>query len=236
MELLTQNLVVIFKKRMDFCMNKFRRVAVVSCALVMWASLALGAVLDIRSGILFGASDVNVNGTLYDVDFLEGTCIGLYNGCDANSDFPFTNPADLSDTVLGLAAHAALLDQVFVDSALGNFDSVPSLTNGCSAVARCQFNTPFQILGGVGGNGLGLLTGFNDVFNAADISTGAGSGLRNFDTANPNLSPDLFVYAVWSDGGGSQTPPAVPEPSTILLFGSGLAGLIGWQYRKHQGK
>lgn len=28
----------------------------------------------------------------------------------------------------------------------------------------------------------------------------------------------------------------IPEPSTMLLFGSGLAGLVGWQYRKNRRK
>ena len=31
-------------------------------------------------------------------------------------------------------------------------------------------------------------------------------------------------------GGGITNP--IPEPSTILLFGSGLAGLAAWRYRK----
>jgi hypothetical protein len=85
------------------------------------------------------------------------------------------------------------------------------------------------------GNGLGLLTGFNGVFNAADISTGAGSGLRNFDMANPNLFPDLFVYAVWNESGISPPlPNPVPNPSTMIFFGTCLAGLIGWQYRKRR--
>ncbi len=30
----------------------------------------------------------------------------------------------------------------------------------------------------------------------------------------------------------SAVPAAVPEPSTVLLFGSGIAGLVGWRWRK----
>jgi len=26
----------------------------------------------------------------------------------------------------------------------------------------------------------------------------------------------------------------IPEPSTMILFGTGLAGLMGWRYRKKQ--
>ena len=33
------------------------------------------------------------------------------------------------------------------------------------------------------------------------------------------------------DGNCDVAPPAVPEPSTWLLFGSGLAGLVAWRYR-----
>ncbi len=32
-----------------------------------------------------------------------------------------------------------------------------------------------------------------------------------------------------SEGSGNNP---VPEPSAIILFGSGLAGLVGWQYRR----
>ena len=30
---------------------------------------------------------------------------------------------------------------------------------------------------------------------------------------------------------GSVSPPAIPEPSTILSFGSGLAELAAWRYK-----
>ena len=50
-------------------------------------STSHGLMLDIRNGELFGASDVNVNGTLYDVAFQDGTCIDLYNGCDEKHRF-----------------------------------------------------------------------------------------------------------------------------------------------------
>jgi hypothetical protein len=40
-----------------------------------------------------GASDVLVDGSLYDVQFLDGTCIDLYDGCDEVSDFTFQTSA-----------------------------------------------------------------------------------------------------------------------------------------------
>ncbi len=44
-----------------------------------------------------------------------------------------------------------------------------------------------------------------------------------------------FAYA-WAvrDGDVGQAP--IPEPSTMMLFGTGLAGLISWQYRKKHRK
>ena len=34
------------------------------------------------SGLLTGANNVNVGGILYNVIFVDGSCIGLFDGCD----------------------------------------------------------------------------------------------------------------------------------------------------------
>ena len=101
---------------------------------------AQAATFDVIGGQLFGASGVDVGGTLYDVEFLDGSCITLFNGCDDVSDFTFQTSLAAS------VASQALLDQVFLDGPLGNFDSSPNLTNGCSiglASTRCWSLTPY---------------------------------------------------------------------------------------------
>ena len=43
---------------------------------------------------LLGATGVSVNGTLYDVTFIDGSCVALFDGCDAPADFAFTLQLD----------------------------------------------------------------------------------------------------------------------------------------------
>ena len=72
--------------------------------LVLMAGGAQAATLNVIGGILHGASDVLVDGNLYDVQFLDGTCIDLYDGCDDVSDFTFQTQASAA------LASQALLD------------------------------------------------------------------------------------------------------------------------------
>ena len=199
---------------------------------LLYSTTSYGVMLNISNGTLLGASEVNVNGDLYDVAFKDGICADLYDGCDQNSDFPFANPLDIDDGTLGLAANIALIDQVFIDSSLGAFDSIPSLTNGCFAVGGCLIRTPLFLT--QDGTGLGIQTAFNRNSVNRDIGTGSGGALRSFDSRIQDPRNDSHVYAVWSQNaiapvpgpGPGPAPAPIPEPSTVLLFGSGLVGLF----------
>lgn len=188
--------------------------------IMFFSTNAQGAILDVRDGQLFGASDVDVNGVLYDVAFRDGTCIELYGGCDENTDFPFTDPSNLNDTTLIVAAGHALLDQVFIDSPIGAFDSNPNLINGVGAPGGGTAQIPLWANADSGA--LGVITVRNWRLEHQDV-VGAGSSYRTFDTTpRPGFERyDVGFYAVWSRA----TP--VPVPSAFLLFFSALTGVLG---------
>jgi len=169
-------------------------------SLFIATSGAHAATLNVVGGQLLGASGVDVGGTLYDVEFLDGTCIALFGGCDELSDFSFTSMAAATQ------ASQALLDQVFIDGTGGNFDTQPSLTNGCANPSSCYAITPYGLIPvshaaiGTALNLVGVDSASNDVY-PIPVDT----------TSDPGV-----VYASWS---------VVPEPGTGILLALGLFGL-----------
>ena len=118
-------------------------------AISLPSSSAFAATLNVVDGQLMGASNVLVDGNLYDVQFLDGNCFDLYNGCaEGTGVFPFTakfwSGVGTPDQSVENAVSQALLDQVFLDGVEGLFDSDPSLTNGCALSGFCQVATPFE--------------------------------------------------------------------------------------------
>lgn len=144
---------------------------------------ANAATLNVVDGQLMGAYDVNVDGALYDVAFVDGSCNSLFNGC---SDFLFSTSAQAA------SASQALLDQVFINE----FDTNPALTNGITSAVVGQIYTPYNA---------GVSTSYarNSSGGAADFVNSAGLS-QFFNSTDSSTS----VYAVWSSASEVPVPAA----------------------------
>lgn len=163
------------------------------------------AILDVVDGQLLGARNLDVDGALYDVTFVEGSCFTLFDECDEASDFP------INDEATARAAGQALLDQVFIDSVFGEFDSDPSLTGVCNLPDGCQLIIPFA----VDRNLVSWILSVNGPDESLDNLFDGTIPKRNDTSEAP-----FAAYAFFS-----RTSTSIPEPSTLLLFGLGLVGL-----------
>ena len=104
------------------------------CFLIFFGSAGMARATPIlieSSGNLMGATGVDVNGSLFDVSFVNGSCNSLYGGCNEVTDFVFTSQT-MAD-----AAGAALLSQVLNGAA----DTTIELVNGIEGTSGSVIGT-----------------------------------------------------------------------------------------------
>ncbi|MCP4326395.1 MAG: PEP-CTERM sorting domain-containing protein [Alteromonadales bacterium] len=162
--------------------------------------------LVMSAGQLIGATDITVSGSSYDVEFIDGTCVKIFDGCDSQDDFTFT-----SQTAATLAAQA-LIDQVFGDGALTpSVDAAPEVTRGCEHYYHCGMVTPYELP--LTNQGLGM-TAYNVINARVDYVHYSYFGIHY------NLSNHVvYTFARWT------AVMDVPEPFTLAIFALGIMGL-----------
>jgi hypothetical protein len=159
---------------------------------------------------LLGADNVEVNGSFYNVRFLDGTCIALFNGCDASEDFLFGTLEDAQ------AASESLLTQIFPDESVFGF--YPELTYGCSYLGVCKVYTVYSVT-----RYDAVQATFAGISHIAHNTVFVSSYLEWDDDTSVD---GTRVFAVWS------RPVEASAPGTAMVLLMGIAGLIVSQRRK----
>jgi PEP-CTERM motif len=173
------------------------------------------AILNVNgSGILTGAQNVDVNGTLYDVQFVDGTCAGVFGGCTSASDFTFNSFAD------ALAAAHALAAQVLIDQGSYLFDSHPYQVNGCGFTFSCTTYVPFAYVAPY--VEYAWYEDY-DLPGSDQFSPGTTLNLITADTSGSTTPGSASNWAVFSP---AAAPNSVPEPGSLALFAGALIGLV----------
>ena len=192
---------------MSIARHVLRHVLTMGAVLSMGLGAASAAptLLVDGSGDLIGASRVDVGGTFYDVAFVDGACYGVFGLCNGPESFTFTTEAAAT------VATNALMNQVFRDDALGNFDTDPGLTTGIAAgTTYGAIVTPYGLAGRVN-----IVFFQNAIGEAEDVVIT--SYLPSTLTNLAGVTGDVF--AVWS-------PSApVPEPAESAMLAIGLGVL-----------
>ena len=193
------------------------KVVKVICALLICGFVSVSHAgilkLNVENGILTGADNVSVNGSLYNVRFLDGTCIDLFNGCDEDSDFLFNR-----ELTAGAAANA-LLAQVFVGGQFMDWTKIA----GCGSGEFCAVYTPygFDVTRADEFNLSSCILGVDGDGVAVECGVTVSSTVVDFTQFND------IVYAVWTEA----VEASAPGTAMILLMG--IAGLLVSQRRKH---
>lgn len=182
-------------------------------ALTAKSGFAATVKLNVVGGQLLGASNVEVNGKLFDVEFVDGTCVTIFDGCDEGSDFDFSTKDEAK------AATRSLSDSVLIDSPLGDFDSNPDLIAGIYA-NKASIGVPYRLDTVQDSFRFSGFENRNANSNLDDFLY-TGSASRFFDSSRNDGVLDSTVFARFTP-----TPlSTVPLPAGGFLLLAGLAGL-----------
>ena len=157
-----------------------------------------------------------MNGLTYNVSFLDGTCISVFDGCDESSDFAFNSDADANSTSV------ALMEQVF--NSVDTYDKDPELTRGLTHLGAGDILTPYAFYST-------SVVYYSGMTNRASILTdltfcGVLDASCTFGITFDLSSSSSRTWAKWSQ------VSAVPVPAAIWLFGTALIGLVGFGKRR----
>ena len=171
--------------------------------------IATAAPIPITSstGKLIRIRDVSVSGTLYDVEFLDGTSLDVY-GPSRVSLFTAPGSADIA---------AAALMSTFQSVNFTYFDTHPESINGCDSSILCFILTAYyQDTNNLITYNAPFINNKNPLFDSTP-------SFHTSSITSDTTSAQSATWARWSITHAT----AVPEPHQLILLALGLFGYLG---------
>ena len=123
------------------CIGGIKSILAVVLGLTLWSAASHAATLRVdNSGTLLGATGVSIDGREYKVRLKDGSCDSVFFGCQEKL-FAFRSADDARQ------AGFALLNQVYVDGAAGNFDTGFNIAGCSTGPGGCITRIPYADLG-----------------------------------------------------------------------------------------
>lgn len=180
----------------------FFKQALIATTLLITSTTEATPILNINEdGKLTGASNVEIKGISYNVNFEMGFCSDLFAGCNSQSDFTFNSIEGAN------AASKALSDSVISpfhgEIIWGNFSGYGFIL------------TPYEILPDTTGYNFGTVKGVGVIYTNEYLSRG-----ELFDV--PRWTSEYNFSTIWAKWQRSE----VPEPSALGLLLLGISTLF----------
>jgi len=217
--------------------------ALILCVTLLFGMSGIAYSALIIDNSTTGYYNSNIGEVLNGTNQFNGTFLFPYNNSNPND--PTINPAPEPN----LSSASAILgdwlgDPANLNSYWAGPQSIPStwtVNSETAIVYEVDAGTGLQNVQGLFGVDNGLFVWLDGTFISGALAPG-GAILGEYSYIFPNLSAGThYLQILREDHGGAtgwqinlsgdQAAP-VPEPTTMLLFGTGLIGLAGWGRKK----
>lgn len=199
----------------------------------LFYTTVFSATLLVIDGQLVGAEDVSVNGTYYDVTFIDGETVDLFSDGSGGVTFDFSTVEEAT------IAAQALATQAFANGYLWVFETIQGIEYGAyeadlfgAIYPGAVIVTPYGAFDPV----MMSLVGVEIYFEPPSVQV---EPLQlpieplQLPTAFDTADMPFMTYADWTLAPAmSQTP----EPATFLLLGIGLLSFAGLTRKKYFNK